>query len=230
MSQPCVDPAALVAAAVRAAVLAKAPRRTVSAVAAAAVSAAMRPSTVAAPATGSEEPKQNVRVDPGKTDTSLEALSTLLKETRNIQRRKRKRKRKQSASEAKEDLNSEGFSPRMAQFMDEWLTIKSPRSEQLSEKGESPKSQELRETAQLGEEALRPPTVVNFNMASGNTTPARSPAHSTIPTPPPELVADEFKGGAEEEVDRDRPEPTLEAFGQSMNAAERLVLPLPASQ
>ena len=49
-------------------------------------------------------------------------------------------------------------------------------------------------------------------MASGNTTPALSHTHASIPTPPLEVVSDEFKGGATEEVDWDRPEPTPDVF------------------
>jgi hypothetical protein len=102
-----VDGAAMLAAAVRAAVLAKAPRRTVQAVAAAVAGVFARPDATQRPAASVPAGSHCAAKETGH-DASAEELLAALRSARNAQRRKKKERRreaKMAASKAAEDVN-----------------------------------------------------------------------------------------------------------------------------
>jgi len=91
------DGAALMAAAVRAAVLAKAPRRTVQAVAAA-VAGALRPQPALRPRTSQTVPAGAPAESPPPRGSSPEELLEALREARRVQRRRKKERRRANRS------------------------------------------------------------------------------------------------------------------------------------
>ena len=96
-----VDGPALVAAAVRAAVLAKAPRRTVQAVAAAVVGVLVNPTTArATPNTGCKVPPGTQRAEDDDSGLDAETLLANLKSSRRAQRQRKKERRRAAKEEA----------------------------------------------------------------------------------------------------------------------------------
>ena len=96
-----VDGPALVAAAVRAAVLAKAPRRTVQAVAAAVVGVLVNPTNArATPNTGCKVPPGTQRAEDDDSGLDAETLLANLKSSRRAQRQRKKERRRAAKEEA----------------------------------------------------------------------------------------------------------------------------------
>ena len=108
------DGPALLAAAVRAACLAKAPRRTVQAVAAAVTGVLARPSTAAAEqATATGMPARSQRAATHEQDAapSPEELQNSLRAVRTAQRRRKKERRRAAKEAAKEEYEEEVQTP-----------------------------------------------------------------------------------------------------------------------